>query len=283
MKTKTSIALAISICSLCINAQTPASTSATDQYETLVAKALESAGKQDYDAAQQYFRNIITTYPNDHRNALIYMNMGKVYELQKHLPEAIEAYSKAINQYPENVSFLTTRAQAYISTNNYRKAILDFTEILTVDPKNTDALSYRGYAHNKLREPDKAKADYAEALAIDPENYMALFGDIVAERMMSHNSEAINKLNALIDTYDDKAELYSVRAEIESDARQFELALADLDKAIALEPNNQNYTLTRAYLHLTMNNKRLARKDFERAIELGIPQSALKEELKKCR
>jgi hypothetical protein len=41
--------------------------------------------------------------------------------------------------------------------------------------------------------------------------------------------------------------------------------------------------LTRAYLHLKENHKHLAKKDFERAIELGTPRGQLKEELKQCK
>jgi Tfp pilus assembly protein PilF len=62
-----------------------------------------------------------------------------------------------------------------------------------------------------------------------------------------------------------------------------ELAIMDLDKAISLEPNNTNLLLTRAYIHLKEGNKRLAKQDFERAIQLGIPRGQLKEELKQCK
>ena len=57
----------------------------------------------------------------------------------------------------------------------------------------------------------------------------------------------------------------------------------DLDKAITLEPENKNILLTRAYLHLKEGHKHLAKQDFERAIQLGVPQGQLKEELKQCK
>jgi len=41
--------------------------------------------------------------------------------------------------------------------------------------------------------------------------------------------------------------------------------------------------LTRAYLHLKEGNKHLAKQDFQRAIQLGVPQGQLKEELKQCK
>jgi Tfp pilus assembly protein PilF len=95
--------------------------------------------------------------------------------------------------------------------------------------------------------------------------------------------EAIRRLTLLIDKHPEKAELYSVRAEIEAEEQMPELAIMDLDKAISLEPNNTNLLLTRAYIHLKEGNKRLAKQDFERAIQLGIPRGQLKEELKQCK
>ena len=57
----------------------------------------------------------------------------------------------------------------------------------------------------------------------------------------------------------------------------------DLDKAISLEPENKNIILTRAYLHLKEGRKYQAKQDFQRAIQLGVPQVQLKEELRQCK
>jgi Tfp pilus assembly protein PilF len=62
--------------------------------------------------------------------------------------------------------------------------------------------------------------------------------------------------------------------------KQFELAIMDLDKAVELEPENQNYYLARAYLHKEQGNKRKALADFEAAIKNGVPRASLEEELK---
>ena len=93
----------------------------------------------------------------------------------------------------------------------------------------------------------------------------------------------MSRITLMIESFPDKAELYSIRAEMEQDAKQTELALLDLNKAIELEPDNKNYILARAYLHLESGNKFYARRDFNRAIELGVPRASLKEELKKTR
>jgi predicted Zn-dependent protease len=92
--------------------------------------------------------------------------------------------------------------------------------------------------------------------------------------------EAMSRLSVLADKYPDRAEIYSMRAEIEAEANQPELAIMDLDKAISLQPDNKNMILTRGFIHLKNNNKFLAKRDFERAIALGVPRGQLKKELK---
>ena len=131
-----------------------------------------------------------------------------------------------------------------------------------------------------------AMSFYGAALsssAFDPDNYTALLGIALIEQSLHHTSEALTRLTRLIEQHADRAELYTIRAEIEAENRQPELAIMDLDKAIELEPGNANTVLTRAYLYKLIGNKRLAHHDFERAIELGVPRSSLKRELKETK
>ena len=78
-------------------------------------------------------------------------------------------------------------------------------------------------------------------------------------------------MNFLIDAHPDDADFYSVRASMYAEHRQPELALFDLDHAIALEPENANFLLARAHLHQQLGNASRARHDFERAAALGTP------------
>ena len=133
------------------------------------------------------------------------------------------------------------------------------------------------------REFLSAKEDYERLLALQPDNYAALLGVVLLYHNADKPQEALSRLSVLIDQYPDKAELYSILAEIEAEAGQTELALMDLDRAIDLESENKNLVLTRAYLNLKESHKHLAKKDFERAIELGTPRGQLKEELRQCR
>ena len=257
------------------------SDSVAETYEAIVENGINAAKEQRLSEAEQWFTKALRHSPDDHRNALVYMNLGKVQEAQGNNKGALQSYSSAISQYPNNVLFLSTRAELYLQLENYKRAIADYTTIISVSPSDIEAYSYRGYAYSKTRELDRAKADFKVVTDHDADNFMAALGSVIVEQQMGHNHEALTQLNILISRFPDKAEPLVIRAEMESEANQKELAVIDLDSAIKLS-SNRNYYLKRAYLHLELQQKHLARQDFEKAIELGVPRQLLSEDLKKC-
>ena len=257
------------------------SDSVAETYEAIVENGINAAKEQRLSEAEQWFTKALRHSPDDHRNALVYMNLGKVQEAQGNNKGALQSYSSAISQYPNNVLFLSTRAKLYLQLENYKRAIVDYTTIISVSPSDIEAYSYRGYAYSKTRELDRAKADFKVVTDHDADNFMAALGSVIVEQQMGHNHEALTQLNILISRFPDKAEPLVIRAELESEANQKELAVIDLDSAIKISPN-RNYYLKRAYLHLNLQQKHLAHQDFEKAIELGVPRQLLSEDLKKC-
>ena len=142
-------------------------------YEQTVRQALSAAEHDSLDQAEELFRQALKISPGDHRNALVYQYIGQVIETKywnnpsdvKTVEEIIFNYSKAIELQPQNRSMLFSRANFYLSMDNYGKAIHDYTTILENDRQNTDALNRRAFAYYQNREYDKAEADYNAVLA----------------------------------------------------------------------------------------------------------------------
>lgn len=285
MRTKLSTVLLFSCIVLSCHAQgNTTSVGYTDStaYETTVEKGIIAAKESRLSEAERLFGEALELSPEDHRNALVYMNLGSVQESQGNNKGAIDSYSAAIRQYPDNTVFISTRASLYLRLKNYKKAISDYTTVIGLNPSDIEAYAYRGYAYSKTRELDKAKADFKTVTEKEPDNFMAALGSAIVERMMGHDSETLTLLALLIERFPDKAAPYAIRAEMESEKDQKELAVIDLSNAIRIEPN-KDYYLQRARLYLELQQKHLARQDFEKAIELGLPRQLIADELKKCR
>lgn len=249
-------------------------------YEQWVESGLEAVGEDSLAKAEECFRNALRLAPQDHRNPLVYGNLAKVQVAMGQRERALTSYELALNLVPKNVPLLMSRAALYLEMGNLSRALIDYRNVIDVDPNNTEALQYMGYIFTQQKEYTKAKTHYERLLSIEPDNYPAQLGVAILFQEVGKPADAIARLTILSEKYPDKAEILSMRAEIEAEMKQTELALMDLDRAIQIEPNNTNMILTRAYIHLHEGNKAKARKDFERAIELGIPRGQLKQELK---
>lgn len=271
----------IGIMLTCLLIMSP-TTAKAQQYEKAVEQALEAFHANNYDKADSLFRQALRCSPSDIRNALVYSNIAYIYKLKGDKVKALDNYTTALGIAPQNIPILKARADLYLELNNTGKALLDYSSIIDFDPNNREALLARAYIYQQRRDYYNAKRDYETLLTNNPHDYAALLGTAILFQNAGKPQEAITRLSLLIDEYADKAELYSIRAEIEKEEKHSELAIMDLNKAIELEPHNRNMVLSRAYLHLSDGNKRMALADFERAIELGVPRGQLREELKKC-
>lgn len=256
---------------------------AQDKYLDTVSEALKAVETDSIRKAENLFYQALRISPDDSRNALIYSNLGKLMESQGRYEEAVSAYNKAILQYPGTPAFLHLRANLYLNTGQYMLAIADYKHLTEQDPKNAEYNSAIGYAYTKLAQYADADRFLDKALEVNPREYVALVGKTIIMMQTSHEDEAAQQLNILIEMFPDKAELYSLRSDQESENKQPELALQDINKAIELESNNKNYILRRAYIYYNTHRYQLALADFQRAIDLGVPRSAIDKDMQKCK
>lgn len=265
---------------------------AQESYLQLVERGLNAAQHDSLAEAEQFFLSAIRKEPSNKKNALIYTNLGKLQEKQGRIAEAVNSYSESIRIFPESVPLIKARADVFLKSNNYAKALLDYSKILEVSgmPPVTegkwplsDVYVCMGHCCTKLHQNETAEQYFNIVLEKEPDNYLARLGLVVLKQSTGNVVDALNRLNLLMDKYPDKAELYSMRAELEVDSKSYELAEQDLTRAINLDSNNSNYVLARADVYMQINQKSKALDDFKQAIKLGVPRSAINEKMKKCK
>src|SRR5574344_505377 len=113
MKKKISIVVAISLCTMCAQAQT---------YEEYVGAANSAAAHDSLNLAEQLYKSALRIAPADYRNSLVYSNLAKVQEAQGQNERALTSYEMAINLAPQNVPILMSRANLYLYLGNLSKA-----------------------------------------------------------------------------------------------------------------------------------------------------------------
>ena len=65
----------------------------------------------------------------------------------------------------------------------------------------------------------------------------------------------MEQINALLELYPYRADLYLARGGMEQDRKQYETALHDMNRALELNPKNPDAYLSRASLYMAMKKR----------------------------
>ena len=174
-----------------------------------------------------------------------------------------------INLSPTTLGILLDRGSLHLRMNNEAKALSDYNEVLKLSPEHTEALFFRAYIYTCQRLYKQARTDYENLIRKEPNNIKAWMGLILLNDKDNRPNEAMEQMNAIILQHPEDATLYALRAGMKEDRKLYEDALSDLNKAIAIDDKNPEFRLLRACYYQRTKQKKLAKADFEKAIELG--------------
>lgn len=115
-------------------------------------------------------------------------SLGFCYKKNEQYNEAIKAFSKAIELYPEKYKneFLFQRGLCYEINGQCDEAIKDYTKTIELDNLEKEAFLHRGRIYFENKNYKKAFADFDEYLKLDPDNvevqYDKRFAEILARK-----------------------------------------------------------------------------------------------------
>lgn len=177
-----------------------------------------------------------------------------------------------------------TRAFNYLHADSLAQAQTQFERALSLRPK---ALGNRVIHHNLAR-IFMARSQWKDALARlskileqEPAN-----ADVRADRascclQLGLFAEAVADFDCLLLQHPDDPHFLLLRAMAHSGAHQPYDALDDLDTIVRLAPDNAEAYLLRAEIHLDLGQRGYARRDVEKALQLGIPETDIASLLKR--
>ncbi|MDR0973962.1 MAG: tetratricopeptide repeat protein [Prevotellaceae bacterium] len=272
---------------LCLLLTVVAAAHAQQDYTGYCEQALSYTEQDSIPQAIESYKNALRLEPANPRNALLYSNIGSLQQRLGETQAAIDSYSLALNSMPNNIPILLNRASAYMKDGQTNRAYVDYCQVLDLHPTDTtasiEAHLARAYIYMSRRDYQAARADYTKLLAVQPSHYLARLGLTEIDRREGKPKAALEQINRLLSEQPANATLYLMRASIEQDEKQWEQALSDLNEAIRLDPHATEAFTARGEVYLQLGNKTLARKDFTKAIELGVPSGELREQMKRSK
>ena len=151
---------------------------------------------------------------------------------------------------------------AHVLVDGFVALALIFAPLFPGAPTTDDL---QGILFFLLGRQQQAIAHFDASLALDPKDTTALVWRSNSYWNIHETKRAMDDLDRVIQIYPEKAELYDLRAARESALNDYDAALADMNKAVAIRPGAAQYKL-KALIDTQKGDTRAAIQDFSDAL-----------------
>ncbi len=241
--------------------------------EELNSSGIELAKKGEIDKAFLIFENAIQLYPNSPGP---YSNRGNIYRMREEYKLAINDYSKSLELSPNSLDVRYARANTYIDSGDFELAIADYTKIIEANPSFPDIYFDRAYANIRLENFNEAKTDLETQLQINPTDFKSLANLINIKKKLELYEEALADYEKVIKDFPGQPNLhilYSNRASLYRDLKNYEEALVNVNIALEIEKKYDIGLFNRAGIYLNLGEEKKACQDFKNALKLNLEKN----------
>jgi tetratricopeptide (TPR) repeat protein len=216
------------------------------------------------EAAQEAFDRAIKLDP-DSPGALL--QRARVRAMQGDRPEAIADLDKAIRIAPDEAVPLVLRARIHQQAGDTERASADLERVLAKRPDHPAALELRGLIAAERNDYPAAIRDFRKLAAQQPDDAV-----IVAQLAMLYLAakqprQAIKRFTRSIEIDDKNFASWRGRSDAEISIGDHKAALADLERALVLQPDDSGVLNNLAWLLATSPDDAI--RNGKRAIELA--------------
>jgi tetratricopeptide (TPR) repeat protein len=160
------------------------------------------------------------------------------------------------------------KAKAYVASNEYKKAVIEYKNVLQLESKNDTAQYELGETYLKLKEVQEAFQSFSRAVSINPENIKAQIKMGQLLLLGRQTKEAKEKAELVLSKKPDDIEALSLMAGIYIQEKNLDSALSTLLKVSELKPDHLNTQISLGRVYLMKNDLENAEKVFQAVIKL---------------
>lgn len=239
-----------------------------DPYFILTGEADDAIKQQDYPTAVLRLRDALRVDPDNPSNALLWSNLGMVYNYLDQDSLALEAYNNALEIAPSMTTVLSNRGILNLKLGRDADAWRDFGNVIARDSLNSDARYYHGLISLYSGQLQNAKKDFEVLEAVDPDSYNTNVAMSSMYALTGNAQKAIPYYKKLIEQ-EPAAEYYAALAGCYLSLDYLPEASATLADAFRECGEDAELYFYRAWLNKANFQPEAARADAMRAIELG--------------
>ena len=252
-------------------------------YDGWITASFDALDEDNDQRAEQCLKNAMRLEPANPQNGLLFVNLGTIQRRLGKLQDAEISYTCAISLLDENTVAYSTRASLYAEIEQYQKAIDDYSVVISRNPEDEDALYERALCRLMNNDTIGARLDLETIDKFNPKSAKSRLGMAMVYKAMGENAMAVELYDALIKANPKSWSLLRDRAEVYFFSKRLGAAMLDIDKSIQMNGRDPLSYFLRAKIRWAKGDREYARRDLNRAIELGLPQSAAADLIEKMK
>ncbi|PWN45207.1 putative mitochondrial precursor protein import receptor tom70 [Ceraceosorus guamensis] len=166
---------------------------------------------------------------------------------------ALEDLERSTSLRPDHAQTWVKKASVHMELSDKDAAFNDFEVAIRADAKDPDIYYHRGQVHFILGEYTEAIKDYQKSTQLDDKFIFSQVQHAVALYKSNSTDASMREFNKLLKVFNGSSEAHNYYGELLLDQQKFEAAVAQFDRAIAIEQDKE-----RSSNVLPMINKALA-------------------------
>jgi hypothetical protein len=186
------------------------------------------------------------------------------------IPEAIEAFTRAIRINPKHSAAYNNRANCKSFLKQYQDSIIDFTEAIRIDPRYALGYNNRGLSKFHLHQYAEAILDYSEAIRLNPQLDDAYNNRGSSKAELHQFKEAIVDYTEVIRLNPSSSTAYLNRGLCKHHLHQYHESLADYTEAICRNVHSPDAYIRRGNAYFEIGENKIAIEDYCLAIPFSM-------------
>lgn len=239
-----------------------------DPYFLLMGEAEDAIKEQNWPEAAARLSDALGVKPNHPSNALVLYNLAKVYSCIGNDTLAVATYNRGLDIAPNMTVLYLGRGKTYLNMGKQKSAFADFEHVIKLDSLSTEARYLHGMISLYGGNMKGAEADFNVLESVAPKSFDTAIALAPLYSMTGRERKAIPYFERIIET-EPTAEFYAALAGCHLALNELTEASEVLGEAMMTYPKDAELYYYRARLNRDRFRNDDARRDAERAIELG--------------
>ncbi|MFD1553494.1 hypothetical protein DNU06_07415 [Putridiphycobacter roseus] len=185
----------------------------------------------DFDKCISCYKQYIDNHPY---SFTAWYNLGNIYFLKKNIEKALWAYDYAIIINENFSSAYFNMGNTYMQIEEYSKAIDSYKSCIAIDEEDDLAWCYLGEAYERIGDLDNALQCYKDALKFNPQLADAYVGIGIVKDLQDKTAQAISYFQKAISLQPNNDNYHHVIGEALYKLARFTEAELHLEKALQL-------------------------------------------------